>query len=329
MTATIPQPETLPDGRAALPIRLSGGGLSLRLSPVGARVQDLRMDGVDHPLVLGSDHLAPYVGDMIYHGALVGRFANRIADGSFTLDGRNHLTDRNEGGATTLHGGSEGSAAQLWTVEAQSESSATLTLRMPDGHMGFPGTLDVRVVHSLPGDGTLAIEITATTDAPTPCNFAHHGYFALDGGDDVTTQTLRIDADRYLPVDARMIPLPEAPAPVADTRFDFRTPRPIGDAGIDHNFCLNGSGMRRVLRLEAVNGLSLDVETDQPGLQVYDARNQEPILGLDGRRYGPFAGLALETQAWPDAPNRADFPDAILRPGETYRHRVSYIFARG
>ncbi|MFZ5963100.1 aldose epimerase family protein [Thalassococcus sp. BH17M4-6] len=321
---------TLPDGKTVKAIRLRGGGLSATLLTFGARVQDLRLDGADHPLVLGADTLEPYLDPMIYHGAIVGRFANRIADGRFTLDGETYRTDPNEGKRQTLHGGADGTAAHLWEIREVSADSATLSLTLPDGHMGFPGALTILATHSLPGDGTLAIEITATTDVPTPCSLAHHGYFTLADGRPVSEQELWIDADRYLPVDDRLIPVPEAPAPVADTRFDFRTPRRIGTDGIDHNFCLNETpgDMRKVVRVTADNGLSLEVETDQPGLQVYDANSQPKLTGLGGRAYGAFAGLALETQAWPDAVNRPNFPDAILRPGETYRHRVHYRFAR-
>ncbi len=320
----------MPDGQEVAKITLRGGGLSLSLLSHGARVQDLRLDGVAHPLVIGADTLEPYLGDMGYYGAIVGRFANRIAGGAFTIDGQDFATDRNEGAGVTLHGGSDGASAQNWQVQSVSEDTAVLTLDMPDGHMGFPGRLQVRACYALPGDGTLALDIEATTDRATPCSFAHHGYFALEEGGSVSDQTLWIDADRYLPVDRAMIPTPEAPAAVAGTRFDFRTARQIGTEGLDHNFCLDGvdGELRRVARLDA-GALSLEVQTDQPGLQVYDSAGQPEMTGLGGRRHGAFAGIALETQAWPDAVNRSDFPGAVLRPGEVYRHAVRYVFGTG
>ncbi|MGY9046156.1 hypothetical protein P775_09080 [Puniceibacterium antarcticum] len=319
----------LPDGREVTRIVLRGGGLQMALLTHGARVQDLRLDAVAHPLVIGADTLDPYLGEMSYYGAIVGRFANRIADAAFALDGKSYKTDANERDQQTLHGGTEGASSQLWELQSVSDTSATLTLDLADGHMGFPGNLLVTATYSLPGEGTLALDITAVTDKPTVCSFAQHSYFALEDGGSVADQTLWIDADRYLPVNDLMIPTLDAPATVTGSRFDFRTARPIGTAGLDHNFCLNGAegDLRRVARLEAPNHLSLEVVTNQPGLQIYDSARQPHMTGLGGRQHGAFAGIALETQAWPDAVNRPAFPSAVLRPGEVYRHAVRYVFA--
>ncbi|SNR57666.1 aldose epimerase family protein [Puniceibacterium sediminis] len=318
------------NGQEVLRIGLRGGGLRMSLLTHGARVQDLRLDGVAHPLVIGADTLGPYLDQMGYHGAIVGRFANRIAGAGFTLDGQEVRTDANEFGRQTLHGGVDGASSQIWAVQSADADTAVLTLELPDGHMGFPGNLRVTATYALPGDGTLALDINATCDAATVCSFAHHGYFALQDGGSVADQTLWIDADRYLPVDDTMIPTADAPAPVDGTRFDFRKPRRIGTAGLDHNFCLNNAdgGLRRVVQVVVPDGLSLEVLTDQPGLQIYDSARQPELIGLEGRRHGAFAGIALETQAWPDAVNRPDFPTAVLRPGEVYRHAVRYRFTR-
>ncbi len=268
---------------------------------------------------------------MGYYGAIVGRFANRIAGAAFTLDGHRHVTDANEAGCQTLHGGAGGASAQVWAVQSVTGDSAVLSLELPDGHMGFPGALRVWASYALPGDGTLALDITAESDRATPCSFAHHGYFALDDGGSVAGQSLKIAAARYLPVDDRMIPTAGAPAPVAGTRFDFRKARHIGTEGLDHNFCLDKEAdvLRPVAWLHGTGGLSMTVVTDQPGLQVYDSARQPEITGLGGRRHGAFAGIALETQGWPNAPNRPDFPPAVLRPGEVYRHAVRYVFRAG
>lgn len=318
---------TLSDGRKVECVTLRGGGLTARLLTYGAILQDLRMDGVAHPLVLGSDRIADYEGPLIHFGAIVGRFANRIAGGRFRIDGRDGQADLNEAGRTTLHGGTEGSGRMIWTIAAFSDSSATLTLEMPDGHMGFPGNLQVQVVCALPGDGALSFDITATTDKPTPCSFAHHGYFNLDGSDDVRGHSLQIAADHYLPVDDAQIPTGEE-ALVKGTPFDFRDPREIGRHGYDHNFCLwrSRTELRPVALLRGTGGLGMEVDTTEPGLQVYDGALIPRIEGLEGRQYGPHAGLALETQVWPDAPNHSRFPDWLLKPGQTYRHRVAYRF---
>lgn len=230
-------------------------------------------------------------------------------------------------------GGPVGAGQKVWRVMEATDDSVRLALELPDRDMGFPGTMQVNAEISLPGNGVLAFDIAATTDAATPCSFAHHGFFNLDGSVDITSHQLTIQADAYLPVDADLIPTGDI-SPVAGTRFDFRASSPIGTDGIDHNFCLSydRQPLRRVATLSApTNGLSMVIETTEPGLQVYDGAYMPPagLPGLNGRRYGPFAGIALETQAWPDAPNRPEFPSAILRSGETYRHRVRYVFREG
>lgn len=321
---------TMPDGTAVERLTITGGGLTARVLTYGATVQDLRLEGVDHPLVLGAPTLAPYLGPMQYFGALVGRFANRIAGGRFTLDGQDHQVPPNWLGRHALHGGPVGAGQKVWRVAVATDDSLRLELILPDGDMGFAGTLRVSATISLPGEAALAFDIQAETDAPTPCSFAHHGFFNLDGGATIAAHELQIAANAYLPVDPDLIPTGKIAA-VAGTRFDFRAPREIGTAGIDHNFCLS-DGQRPIQTVATLraptNGLALTIETTEPGLQVYDGAYMptEGLPGLDGRRYGPFAGVALETQGWPDAPNRAGFPNTILRPGETYRHRVRYVF---
>lgn len=321
--------DTLPDGRVVERIALRGGGLGLGLLTYGATVQDLRLEGMDHPLVLGAGTIAPYLGPMTYFGAIVGRFANRIAGGELKIGVREYRTDLNDDGRNTLHGGREGSGQMLWRIAAFSDHSATLTLDLPDGHMGFPGAMQVQVVCSLPGDAELSFDITATTDAPTPCSFAHHGYFNLDGSDDVRAHRLQIAADHYLPVDEALIPTGKEKH-VEGTEFDFRNPRPIAPGGFDHNFCLwrNRTELRPVARLVGESGLAMEIATTESGLQLYDGGLIPPCEGLGGRQYRPHAGVALETQVWPDAPNRPSFPDWLLKPGQTYRHRVSYRFGR-
>lgn len=321
----------LPDGRQVERITLRGGGVTLCLLTHGARVQDLRLAGVDHPLVIGSDTIAPYLNEMMYHGAIVGRCANRIAQARFDLDGGTFYTDPNEWGLQTLHGGADGTSSQIWQIAAVSHDRASLICELPDGHMGFPGAMSITVTYSVLSGDTVTIDISAKTDRATLCNFTHHGYFFLDGKKTITDHALWIDADYYLPVDNTLIPTQEGPAPVQDTRFDFRVPRVIGTAGLDHNFCLNNSNgkLRPVASLTAPGGLTMEVQTDQPGLQVYDAGQQSIVVGLGGRKHGAFAGIAMETQIWPDAANRPDFPSATLFPHQTYRHCVSYSFQKG
>lgn len=320
----------LPDGRAVHQITLARAGLSAKVLTLGAIVQDLRLDGVDHPLVLGAPTLAPYLNDMRYFGAIVGRYANRIRGAKVHLDGQDWPLDRNWLGAHTLHGGADGVWAQVWTINGFTDWSVDMSLTLPHGHMGFPGNMIVDATLTLDPDTALRIDLRARTDRASPCSFCHHGYFCLTDTPDIAEHTLQIAADSYLPVDAGCLPTGQI-APVAGTQFDFRTPRAVGRQAIDHNFCLSPVRglLRHVARLEA-GGLRMDLETTEAGLQVFTAPHlpAEGLAGLDGRRYGPFAGIALEAQAWPDAPNQPHFPPAILHPGEAYHHITRYGFTR-
>lgn len=317
---------TLPDGRQVERIRLRGPWLSADILTLGATVQELRLKGVDHPLVLGFDGVAPYLAEGLYVGAMVGRFANRIANGRCRIDGREWALDRNERGRQTLHGGRDGLHLQLWRLDDLQPDCATLTVGLPDGHMGFPGAVTVAMTISVAG-AALAFDMRARSTAATPFSLAHHGYFTLDRAGDIRGHQLQIEADHYLPVDGNQIPTGEI-APVGGSAFDFRQMRPLGDAGYDHNFCLSPARqtLRRVARVQGQTGLAMQVETTEPGLQVYDARHFSGCAGLEGLTYGPHAGLALETQGWPDAPNRPDFPDSILRPGQDWRAETRYVF---
>ena len=318
--------DILPDGQAVHRLWLRSSKLTVAVLTLGATVQDLRLGGVSHPLVLGYDDAATYLAAGRYVGAIVGRFANRIAQGRFALDGVEHVTDPNEATGHTLHGGTQGTHAQVWRVLAAQRSAVTMGLTLADGHMGFPGKVDLTADFSV-RDSALSITLTATTDAATPLSLAHHGYFTLDDTGDVRGHTLKIQAKHYLPVSADLIPTGQI-APVADTIFDFRPPRPIG-AGYDHNFCLSNArvALRPVAVLAGQGGVSMQVETTEPGLQLFDGRSIKPVRGLENRIYGPYAGVALETQAWPDAPNQPGFPNCILRPDQTYCAQTVFRFS--
>ncbi|MBR9765388.1 MAG: galactose mutarotase, partial [Rhodobacteraceae bacterium] len=263
----------LPDGSPVHSVTIGSGALRATLLSHGARLQDLRLAGVAHPLVLGSPRLADYLGPMDYFGATVGRYANRIAGGRFSLDGRSYQLDLNENGQTCLHGGSAGTGVLNWSLEEETPDSATFALLLADGDMGFPGRCALSVTYRV-RDTALEITMEATPSAPCPISLAHHSYFCLDDAGDVAGQRLQIAAGHYLPVDAALIPTGEI-APVAGTPFDFRTPREIGTFDYDHNFCLDGDGAGGgegpALRLTGRDGLGLEVTTDAPGLQLYNA----------------------------------------------------------
>ncbi|WP_193176810.1 aldose epimerase family protein [Oricola nitratireducens] len=327
----------LSSGETVRRVTLAGGGLTARVITRGAAVQDLRLESYDAPLVLGFDRLDHYERFSPYFGAIAGRFANRIANGRFSLDGVEYRLDQNDHGHC-LHGGRRGFSELLWDIEDLGASHVVLRLDSADGDMGFPGALSARCRYALGGEGEFRVTLTAVTDAPTVCAMAHHSYFNLDdgGATPATGHEIMIAADSYLPVDDTLIPL-GAPAPVEGTAFDFRRMKRIDayDPGAfyDHNFCLaeTGGAMREVARLHAPrSGVSMTVATTEPGLQWFTAPGMaiEPS-GLDGRRYGHHAGMCLETQIWPDAPNRPGYPSAVLRPGETREQKTIYRFRRG
>lgn len=331
-----PQPfGTMPDGTPVQRVAIAGGGLTARVLTWGAVLQDLRIDGHAPSLVLGLNTLDHYIAHTRYFGATAGRCANRIRDGRFNLDGADYQLDRNFLGKHHLHGGSAGIGKRVWDIESLGTDSVTLSIALADGEMGYPGAMQIRQTFSLPGDGTFDITMEAETDAPTLCNLAHHSYFNLDGTDTILGHDLMIAAQHYLPVDDELIPTGEI-APVAGTPLDFRRPTllatPCAAQVVDLNFCLSDArrDATRAATLRApTSGITMDVITTEPGLQVYDGAGLDvPVPGLDGRGIGAHAGIALEPQVWPDAINHAEFPQAVLRPGETYRQHMQYVFRR-
>jgi aldose 1-epimerase len=321
----------VPDGRAVQRVVLRNGDLSAHVLTLGAIVQDLRLEGVPHPLVLGSDTPDPYFDAMQYFGAMTGRFANRIGGAKVHLAGREWPLDRNWLGRHTLHGGAQGVAQKLWHIVDLAADQVTLSLTLPDGDMGFPGQMQVHLTIALDADCALQFNLRATTDHVTPCSFSHHGYFTLDDSGTLDQHQLQVHADHYLPLDGDSIPTGQI-ATVAGTALDFRRPRSLGQQVIDHNFCLSEQGLalRPVARLSTPT-LSMQVETTEAGLQVFTAPHLPPngLPGLGGRSYRTFAGVALEAQAWPDAPNQPHFPPALLHPGTEHRHITRYRFTKG
>jgi aldose 1-epimerase len=332
---------SMPDGRPVERITIgSAPGVEVDVLTLGAtahRVQVTGGDGVRRDVALGRDTIADLLGVDGFLGATIGRYANRIASGRFELDGA-PVSVRTSDRGNSLHGGPDGWDKRLWTVTASSPTSVTLTLESPDGDMGFPGTVSASVTYSVDGS-TVRIEHAATTDAPTVVNMTNHSYFNLDGdgAGTIDEHTLVVHADRYTPVDATGIPLGEH-APVDGTPFDLRDATELGpvlrlreeqlaDAGgIDHNFVLRGTGLRSAaLLVSPATRTSLELLTDQPGLQVYTG-NVLGGPGRAGRRYRVGDGIALEPQLAPDTPNHPDWPSARLEPGQTYRSTIEWRF---
>lgn len=322
---------TMPDGSPILEARLEGDGLSVAVLSLGAVLRRLDVHG--HPVVLGRDDPHDYIEKTPQFGATVGRFANRIAGGRFTLDGIAYDLSRNEAGRTHLHGGTRGFSRRNWTFAEMGARSLTLAYQSADGEEGYPGALDVTCTYAITGPGTLRATLTARTDKPTIVNLTNHSYFNLllppEGfpAPPINDHVIEIPAESYLPVDEALIPTGTV-APVAGTRFDLRRPTRIGAQAFDHAFVLGRETLsepRPVARVTAPgSAVALTVLATAPAVQFYDG-TQLPKAGLG---YAARTALCLEPEAYPDAPNHRDFPSATLRPGETYRQIIEYRFTR-
>jgi aldose 1-epimerase len=300
-------------------------------------------DGKMGDVILGFDNVSGYQSPEFvkagpYFGALIGRYGNRIKDGKFTLDGKGYTLAKNNG-PNSLHGGLKGFDKVVWQAEpGTSADGQTLTLKYlsKDGEEGYPGNLQVTVVYTLTDGNALKIDYTATTDKATPVNLTNHAYFNLSHGvsKDVLAHEVTLPADRYTVVDATLIPTGEL-KPVKGTPFDFTTPHTVGEriaqvpGGYDHNWVLNTeTGQHAAATVyDPASGRTLEVTTDEPGVQFYTGNFLDGTLkGKGGTVYGKHAGFCLETQHFPDSPNQPKFPTTILKPGETLHSSSTYTF---
>jgi aldose 1-epimerase len=300
-------------------------------------------DGKLGDVILGFDNVSGYQSPEFlkagpYFGALIGRYGNRIKGGKFTLDGKDYTLAKNNG-PNSLHGGLKGFDKVVWQAEPAASvdgQSLKLTYVSKDGEEGYPGTLTVAVVYTLTADNALKIDYTATTDKATVVNLTNHAYFNLNhgAGKDVLNHEVTLPADRYTVVDATLIPTGEL-RPVKGTPFDFTTPHAIGEriaqvpGGYDHNWVLNtATGEHAAATVyDPATGRTLEVTTDQPGIQFYTGNFLDGTLkGKGGTVYGKHAGFCLETQHFPDSPNQPKFPSTELKPGATYHTVSTYKF---
>jgi aldose 1-epimerase len=318
-------------------------GMSVSIMDYGATVVSIvapDRDGKLGDVALGFDHFTPYLHATAYFGATVGRYANRIAKGQFTLGKTLYQAPVNDG-PNSLHGGTRGFDKRLWKTEpVDSDIPAVRFTRLsPDSEEGYPGNLYVSVTFSLNDANELRIAYEATTDKPTVINLTNHTYFNLAGEGTILDHVLTLHADAFTPVDATLIPTGEI-KDVTGTPWDFRTPTPIGQrikdvggkpVGYDHNYVLNKGWFSNMAVAAEVDdpksGRTLTVSTDQPGIQFYSGNFLDGTLtGTGGQVYRQYGGFALETQHFPDSPNHANFPSTVLKPGDTYKTTTVYAF---
>lgn len=334
---------TLADGQTvSLYTLVNANGMKVKITNYGGIVTSLEVpdkNGKFEDIVLGYDKLDGYLEDSPYFGALIGRYGNRIGKGKFTLNGKTYTLATNNG-ANHLHGGLKGFDKVVWDAEiVKTENSVGLKLSYlsKDGEEGYPGNHSCSVTYTLTDENELKIDYEATTDKPTPVNLTHHGYFNLagQGNCDILNHVMMINADKYTPVDDGFIPTGELKA-VKDTPMDFTTPEKIGarieqvKGGYDHNYVLNNQSGKMALAArvyEETSGRVMDVFTTEPGIQFYSGNFLDgTITGKSGKVYHKYYGFCLETQHYPDSPNKPKFPSVILNPGETYTHHTVYKF---
>lgn len=340
----------LPDGREVFQYTLANrSGVTAQIINYGATVTSLLVpdrNGEIQDIALGYDTLQEYIDGTAYFGAIVGRYGNRIGKGRFQLDGQLYQLTINDG-ENHLHGGAVGFNKVLWDASVLSDSeepSLQLQYVSPDGEEGYPGTVTLKVIYTLTGKNELRIDYEGTTDQTTILNPTHHSYFNLSGSfaNKILDHLLTIEADGYTPVDEGLIPTGEIAA-VENTPMDFRTAKEIGThievqdeqleygKGYDHNWVLRESAgqIRKIAELyEPVSGRLMTMFSDQPGLQFYSGNFLDGTAkGKDGITYQHRTGLCLEAQAFPDTPNKPQFPPVTLKPGKVYRQTTIHQFS--
>jgi aldose 1-epimerase len=324
-------------------------GLEVQVTNFGGIVVSLRVpdkNGKMEDIVLGFDNLDGYLDNSPYFGAIVGRYANRIANGSFTLDGVKYSLAKNNG-ENSLHGGRIGFNKVMWDAKPFKNPKAAgvaLTRTSPDGEEGYPGNLKVKITYTLTDENQLILDYEAVTDKATPLNLSHHSYFNLagEGNGGILGHELMVNADRFTPIDGSLIPTGEL-RPVKGTPLDFTKPTAIGarindnydqlqlGRGYDHTFVINrkDDSLTLAARVREPNsGRVMEVSTTEPAVQLYTSNFLDgSIVGKHGHAYQKRTALCLETQHFPDSPNHPAFPSTILRPGTTFRSQTIYKFS--
>lgn len=345
----------MPDGQAVSIYRLENkNGIEVNIITYGGAIQSIMVpdrNGRLADVALGFDNLEGYLKSDAYFGALIGRYANRIAKGNFTLNGKTYNLPTNNP-PNSLHGGTKGFDKQVWAaseIKTPDTVGVELTSFSPDGDMGYPGNLAITVRYTLDNDNNLGIRYSAVTDRPTVLNFTNHTYFNLAGAGSGTVldQVAMIDADRITDIDDALIPTGKM-IDVAGGNLGFTMPTPIGahihadnpqlkyaepkQGGYDFNYVFNSPGDLHTLAASVTDpqsGRSLEMYTDQPGVQFYTSNYLDDVRGKDGKVYRHWGAFALEAQHFPDSPNEPGFPSTELKPGEKYRQTTLYKFRSG
>ncbi len=335
------------NGKAtALYTLTNANGMEVCITNFGGRLVSIMVpdkDGKMTDVILGFDNINDYMTIPSDFGASIGRYANRIGGAAFAIDGVTYNVDKNDG-ENCLHGGKEGWQYQVYEAEQLDSQTIVLTLQSPDGEMGFPGNVTATVTYRLTDDNAVDITFNGVTDKATVMGMTNHAYFNLSGNPaaEATDHVLYLNADNFTPTDTALIPTGEI-APVEGTPMDFRTPKAIAQdinvdfealnfgRGYDHNWILNTACDLSQLAFSLyspVSGILLEGYTDQPGIQVYSGNFLDgTVTGKDGIAYPMRASVCLETQKFPDSPNKPEWPSTTLRPGETYTHRCIYKFS--
>lgn len=314
---------TTASGLTVEKITLSNTHLRVGILTYGAILQSVRLAGNDYDVTLGSDLIADYEGAMMYNGSLIAPIVNRFTDARANLAGQSLQFERNFLGKHSLHSGSAGVQHKIWAIAAATQDMVQLSLSLPDGEGGFPGQRQVTARFALDG-ATLRMDVTVVSDKATLWNAANHSYWNLDGAGTFDGHSLQIMADHYLPTDADFVPTGEIRA-VAGTDMDFRIARKIAPnaPALDNCFCLGHgqTALRPALILTGASGVQMTVLTTEAGIQAYDHRHKSA-------RGATYAGLAIEAQNWPDAPNHAGFPDITLNAGHSLTQTTAWHFAQ-
>ena len=317
----------MPDGRPIHLYRLSNtAGNSVSISDLGAAIISIMMPdaaGILADVVLGYDTAEEYLAGGAYFGAMVGRYANRIENGVFSLNGQQHFVTKNQG-ENCLHGGG-GIHKKLWTA-TPSDEGLLLQLLCPHGEDGFPGNMEISVLYALSEDNLLTVDMKAVSDRDTVCSLTNHSYFNLAGQGDTLSHLFRICADRYTPFLPNMIPDGSLQS-VDGTDFDFRKARPLPFGRLDINYAIPDGQELYAEAMDPASGRTLRVFSDLPAMEFYTAGGMRPCQGKAGSTYGPNSGFCLEPQFFPNSPNMPQFPSCVLRKGETYHHVIRYHFS--